>query len=423
MSPRRHTHSTTLTDEQVNSYKPEESAYLESTIGVTSLSGDTRDKSFIAPEHIPPQYMVRPQGFHSLPKYLHDEPHSLAHNGGHAYPVPPPQPGHNFTIPRQAARTRQERTVEVGTLVPSPPGYQPKITVSPVTWTEKHQTRPSGYSIKQNRVNTPEDERKALTGCSRCCIYFLAITAQTFLHASLALIIYWIIQYRWDGQGLPFSWSEANLSEEDEEQEDAADKVWNFHPVLMVGGLVYCMGQGLLSNWSSFCCHPICSQLLYILFHLLGLPCAFLGLLTVWLWREREGGLHLTTIHSWLGLVTMALALIQFCLGLLRCLLLLCCKSTSITIRNSVDPIHSNLGTTAFILAIATAIAGITESVGKMRSLSSSPESPTEVESMGEEEIFLNSVGVVLIVLAVVVPLVVTCQSRRGSNKVGDVGS
>ena len=44
MSPRRHTHSTTLTDEQVNSYKPEESAYLESTIGVTSLSGDTRDK-------------------------------------------------------------------------------------------------------------------------------------------------------------------------------------------------------------------------------------------------------------------------------------------------------------------------------------------------------------------------------------------
>ena len=46
MTSRRHTHSTTLPGEQTSSYKPEESAYLESTIGVTAAAAsmDSRDK-------------------------------------------------------------------------------------------------------------------------------------------------------------------------------------------------------------------------------------------------------------------------------------------------------------------------------------------------------------------------------------------
>ena len=46
MTSRRHTHSTTLPGEQTSSYKPEESAYLASTIGVTAADAntDSRDK-------------------------------------------------------------------------------------------------------------------------------------------------------------------------------------------------------------------------------------------------------------------------------------------------------------------------------------------------------------------------------------------
>ena len=46
MTSRRHTHSATLPGEQTSSYKPEESAYLESTIGVTAAAAsmDSRDK-------------------------------------------------------------------------------------------------------------------------------------------------------------------------------------------------------------------------------------------------------------------------------------------------------------------------------------------------------------------------------------------
>ena len=48
MNSRRHTHTITLPGEQTSNYKPEESAYLESTIGVTTGgnhgSGGNRDK-------------------------------------------------------------------------------------------------------------------------------------------------------------------------------------------------------------------------------------------------------------------------------------------------------------------------------------------------------------------------------------------
>ena len=43
MGERRHTHSATLPGEQPSSYKPEESAYLESTIGVPQQSNNNNN--------------------------------------------------------------------------------------------------------------------------------------------------------------------------------------------------------------------------------------------------------------------------------------------------------------------------------------------------------------------------------------------
>ena len=75
-----------------------------------------------------------------------------------------------------------------------------------------------------------------MSGCSRCCLCILIILAEIFLHGCVALTLYWIFQYRWDGEGVPFTWHTV-------EQEDL-QKLWNLHPVLMVTGFIYCMGQG-----------------------------------------------------------------------------------------------------------------------------------------------------------------------------------
>ena len=158
-----------------------------------------------------------------------------------------------------------------------------------------------------------------MSGCSRCCFYIFIILAEILLHGVVALCLYWIVQYRWDGEGLPFTWpgtEEADL-----------EKLWNLHPVLMVTGLIYCLGQGILLHslsfrlfrifpgiimyWSCSCGLQICSKLMYILFHLLGIPCVVLGFLSIWTWKDQSASPHLYSIHSWLGLVTMGLAAVQ----------------------------------------------------------------------------------------------------------------
>ena len=67
----------------------------------------------------------------------------------------------------------------------------------------------------------------------------------------------------------------------------------------------------IIVYWSCQCGLQICSKLTYILYHLLGIPCVVLGFLAVWMWKDQSELPHLYSIHSWLGMVTLALAALQ----------------------------------------------------------------------------------------------------------------
>ena len=129
------------------------------------------------------------------------------------------------------------------------------------------------------------------------------------------------------------------------------------------------------------CCRHLCSKLLHTMFHTLAVPCIGLGFLAIWrhhsLKYTTSSQPHLHSVHSWLGVVTMGTALLQvgkrfevicissfvifkFLIGVFSFLLLLCCRSTN-SFRASLVPFHSSLGLATFVLAITTAIAGITE--------------------------------------------------------------
>jgi hypothetical protein len=85
---------------------------------------------------------------------------------------------------------------------------------------------------------SPKEDEKKLSGCSCYCLSLLIILAQILLHGVLALTLYWIFQFHWDGEGLPFAWSVTEGVD--------LDRLWNLHPMLMVTGFIYCMGQGNL---------------------------------------------------------------------------------------------------------------------------------------------------------------------------------
>ena len=69
-----------------------------------------------------------------------------------------------------------------------------------------------------------------MSGCSRCCFGLLVLAAQILLNGVMALCLYWIVTYH-SKDGVPFSWrSDPKLE-------------WNLHPVLMIAGFIYFMGQ------------------------------------------------------------------------------------------------------------------------------------------------------------------------------------
>ena len=44
------------------------------------------------------------------------------------------------------------------------------------------------------------DDEQKMSGGSRCCLGLLAFLTQILLHGVLALTLYWVIQYQWDGE-------------------------------------------------------------------------------------------------------------------------------------------------------------------------------------------------------------------------------
>ena len=73
-----------------------------------------------------------------------------------------------------------------------------------------------------------------MSGGATCCLVFMVGVAQILLHGLVGLVLYWVIKFHTrEGETWPFAWRE------DPSQE------FNLHPVLMIIGFIYFMGQGL----------------------------------------------------------------------------------------------------------------------------------------------------------------------------------
>jgi len=125
----------------------------------------------------------------------------------------------------------------------------------------------------------------------------------------------------------------------------------------------------------------------------------------------------------------MGLFVLQFVVGFFSFLLLLCCESATASFRAALVPIHSTFGTTTFLLAIATCVAGLTEKAYFTLSEKITLEGKPFYSSLGglyenlsEEAIFINTIGACLIGLAILVPCLVRCESfRKGLPREGFV--
>ncbi|XP_057378376.1 transmembrane ascorbate-dependent reductase CYB561-like isoform X5 [Daphnia carinata] len=249
-------------------------------------------------------------------------------------------------------------------------------------------------AFKSGKVETVSISDAGSSSPPNWCFFgWLLGLTQLLLHGALGLVLFWVFQYL-GGVG----WR------------DQPKLLFNYHPVLMVGGFVYLSGNALLSYRSFGCCRHIYKKLFHTVFHILAVPAIVMGFLTVWDSRNLSVPPieNFWSLHSWMGLTTMGLFAIQLVVGFFSFLILLCCEARTAALRAALVPVHATFGLVTFLMAIATSLTGITEKA--INSLGA------KYRDLGDEAIVVNVLAVTLLALMVVMPVVLLSDKFRSRN-------
>uniref|UniRef100_F6QAZ5 Lysosomal membrane ascorbate-dependent ferrireductase CYB561A3 n=1 Tax=Equus caballus TaxID=9796 RepID=F6QAZ5_HORSE len=157
----------------------------------------------------------------------------------------------------------------------------------------------------------------------------------------ILLTIYWVQYWRggfaWDGSVLMFNW----------------------HPVLMVAGMVviYSAASLVYRLPRSWVGPKLPWKLLHAALHLMAFILTVLGLVAVFSFHNHNKITNLYSLHSWLGIATVFLFACQWFLGFAVFLL----PWASMWLRSLLKPIHVFFGASILSLAIASVISGLNE--------------------------------------------------------------
>uniref|UniRef100_UPI0037E858B4 lysosomal membrane ascorbate-dependent ferrireductase CYB561A3 isoform X1 n=2 Tax=Semicossyphus pulcher TaxID=241346 RepID=UPI0037E858B4 len=200
--------------------------------------------------------------------------------------------------------------------------------------------------------------------------------------ACLVCVCLWNSRWRggfaWDGSSLQFNW----------------------HPVLMVTGLVVLYGSGAVLyrvplTWGQ---NKLPWKLLHATLMLLALVLAIIGLCAVFDFHNAKHIANLYSLHSWIGIAATALFAIQWVVGIAG--FLLPCSPTSL--RKLLKPVHVWMGGSILILSIAACISGINEKLFFVLT-----ENQTYAK-LPTEALLGNSLGVLIIAFGLVVLKIVS---------------
>ncbi|KAM6158162.1 lysosomal membrane ascorbate-dependent ferrireductase CYB561A3 [Rhynchocyon petersi] len=204
----------------------------------------------------------------------------------------------------------------------------------------------------------------------------------------ILLTVYWM-QY-WRGG---FAW-------------DGSIHMFNWHPVLMVAGMVVVYGAASLvyrlpQSWVG---PKLPWKVLHAALHLLAFILAVLGLVAVFAFHKHNRISNLYSLHSWMGIITVFFFACQWFLGFTVFLL----PWASLWLRSLLKPIHIFCGTSIFSLAIVSVISGINEKLFFSLKNSTKPYS-----SLPNEAVLANSTGVVVVAFGLLVLYILASSWKR----------
>ncbi|XP_028273707.1 cytochrome b ascorbate-dependent protein 3-like [Parambassis ranga] len=186
---------------------------------------------------------------------------------------------------------------------------------------------------------------------------------------------YWRGGFAWDGSFLQFNW----------------------HPVLMVSGLVVLYGSAAIvfrvpSTWKH-------RKYIWKLVHgglmFLALLLSVLGLCAVFDFHKAFYIPDLYSVHSWVGLMTVVIFSFQWVLGLAGFLF----PCTPLWFRSTIKPFHMWLGKAILILSLTSCISGINEKL----LLTLNGSTGELYSSLPAEAKFVNFLGVLIVTFGMVI--------------------
>lgn len=210
---------------------------------------------------------------------------------------------------------------------------------------------------------------------------FLVVLAQIFGLAAVVLVAVWMDHFR-----LGFAWH------------DDVAKEFNYHPLFMIIGMVFLYGNAIIAYRIFRNDKKIYIKLLHA--GLQGLVLIFTGVGLKAVFDSHNFNAHgpvknLYSLHSWLGLAAVILFALQWVMGFVTFLLPWCGSG----IRAFFKPIHVYFGTAIYLLAIATALTGMTEKAHFVLE--------NNYQNSPPEGILINVLGLFLVALAMTVTFIV----------------
>ncbi|XP_058518953.1 lysosomal membrane ascorbate-dependent ferrireductase CYB561A3 isoform X2 [Ochotona princeps] len=187
---------------------------------------------------------------------------------------------------------------------------------------------------------------------------------------------------------------------------DGSISMFNWHPVLMVTGMVVLYGAASLvyrlpQSWVG---PKLPWKSLHAGLHLLAFIFTVVGLVAVFRFHSHGNIAHLYSLHSWLGITTVILFASQWALGFAIFLL----PWASLWVRSLLKPIHVFFGAAILALSIASVISGINEKLIFSLNNATKPYS-----SLPSEAVFANSTGLLVLAFGLLVLYVLLASSWK----------
>mmetsp|Transcript_4655 Transcript_4655/g.5263 ORF Transcript_4655/g.5263 Transcript_4655/m.5263 type:complete len:255 (-) Transcript_4655:104-868(-) len=202
--------------------------------------------------------------------------------------------------------------------------------------------------------------------------------SEKLVHALALIAIFLVVAWFYDDG---FSW------------ETGSKLVFNWHPVLMTGGLVSLFAESAIAYRSLKPLQQQQKKRIHLILHTTILVLTIVGLRAVFRFHNEASPpiKNLYSLHSWLGLVTVILFFAQYAAGVYVFFF----PRMKTEARKDVLPYHAYIGTGLFcIMVTGTVLMGIMEKMTFVKACNDSEGNMTKTCKIA------NSLGIVTVLLS-----------------------